>query len=85
MGAEKVGKIEQILHGHTKAVQAVTFSNDGGWLASGGDDQTILVWRLNDPDFPAMGAEEFGENSPKARPTPPSFVQPTWSGDGSCL
>src|SRR5690606_38528340 len=36
--------------GHTKAVQTVTLSKDGAWLASGGDDQTILVWRLSDPD-----------------------------------
>ena len=30
--------------GHTKTVKALSFSNDGKWLASAGEDQTVLVW-----------------------------------------
>lgn len=34
--------------GHTKTVKAVSFSPDGKWLATGGEDQTILIWNTSD-------------------------------------
>src|SRR5215467_3825255 len=39
--------------GHTQSLQALAFSPDGKWLASGGYDKSIIVWNL------ASGREEF--------------------------
>jgi WD40 repeat protein len=33
--------------GHTKIVKAVAYSRDGKWLASAGEDQTILTWNTS--------------------------------------
>lgn len=33
--------------GHTKTIKAVRFSRDGKWLASAGEDQTILIWNTD--------------------------------------
>jgi WD40 repeat protein len=33
-----------ILAGHSAGVNSVVFSPDGQWLASGSDDQTIIIW-----------------------------------------
>ncbi len=47
-------KPDQILRvGHTQSVQALAFSPDGKWLASGGYDKSIIVWNLS------SGREEF--------------------------
>uniref|UniRef100_A0A3P8VS62 Chromatin assembly factor 1, subunit B n=1 Tax=Cynoglossus semilaevis TaxID=244447 RepID=A0A3P8VS62_CYNSE len=37
---------------HTKAVNVVRFSPNGEFLASGGDDAAILLWKLNDSKEP---------------------------------
>lgn len=39
--------------GHTQSVEALAFSPDGKWLASGGYDKSIIVWSLS------SGREEF--------------------------
>jgi len=47
-------KPDQLLRvGHTQSVQALAFSPDGRRLASGGYDQSIIVWNLS------SGREEF--------------------------
>src|SRR5713101_1684610 len=47
-------KPDRILRaGHKGSVQALSFSPDRKWLASGGDDKTIIVWNLS------SGREEF--------------------------
>jgi WD40 repeat protein len=36
------------LTGHTSTVRAVAISPDGSWLATGGDDKTIRIWKTDD-------------------------------------
>ncbi|MCO5184689.1 MAG: hypothetical protein M9965_12215 [Anaerolineae bacterium] len=43
-----------ILHGHKDLVLSVAFSPDGVWLASSGDDQTVRLWQVTDPDAPPL-------------------------------
>lgn len=43
---------------HSKAVNVVRFSPDGELLASSGDDNAILLWKLSDSLAPAVGEEE---------------------------
>ena len=49
--ARKPDKILRV--GHTQSLQALAFSPDGKWLASGGYDKSIIVWNLS------SGREEF--------------------------
>jgi WD40 repeat protein len=35
-----------VLSGHTSWVRCVTFSSDGGSLASGSDDRTVKLWDM---------------------------------------
>lgn len=51
--------------GHTQQVEALAFSPDGKWLASGGYDKSIIVWNL------ASGREEFHLGGLPAPPAPP--------------
>lgn len=53
--------------GHTQPIEALAFSPDGKWLASGGYDKSIIVWNLS------SGREEFhlgGLPVPLAAATP---------------
>jgi WD40 repeat protein len=34
------------LSGHTSSVQTIAFSPDGNTLVSGGDDQVVILWNL---------------------------------------
>src|SRR6267154_5252556 len=51
--------------GHNGSVQALAFSPDGRWLASGGYDKVIIVWNLS------SGREEFRLRGQKDTVTPP--------------
>jgi WD40 repeat protein len=39
-------KVLRVLAGHPKPIDALAFSRDGKWLASGGGARTLLVWDL---------------------------------------
>lgn len=39
---------------HNGAVRAIDFSDDGIWIASGGDDSQLIVWQLSDPNKPVL-------------------------------
>ena len=41
-------RIGQPLTGHTDAVSAVAFAPDGHTLATGGDDDRVIIWNLAD-------------------------------------
>ena len=51
--------------GHNGSVQALVFSPDGRWLASGGYDKVIIVWNLS------SGREEFRLRGQKDAIVPP--------------
>jgi WD40 repeat protein len=40
------GRVVRRLRGHKNAIRSLTFSSDGGILASASDDQSMRVWRL---------------------------------------
>jgi len=44
------------LHGHENSVNALAFSRDGAWLATGGGDGTARLWNLeiSDPANPEV-------------------------------
>ncbi len=47
-------KGEPAFEGHTGTVNAVAFSSDGGWAASGSNDRTIRIWevgRISNPSY----------------------------------
>ncbi|MFQ6039720.1 MAG: FlgD immunoglobulin-like domain containing protein, partial [Candidatus Poribacteria bacterium] len=47
-----------ILHGHKDDVYSVAFSRNGRWLASGSQDGTVLLWRVNLPSpYQPVGAK----------------------------
>jgi hypothetical protein len=64
---------QRTLTGHTDSVIAISWSPDGDWLASGGNDDSLRVWRLE-------GAELFRTFIGNA---PVSAV--SWSSDGTWL
>lgn len=61
-------KPDRILRvGHSEIVEALAFSPDGKWLASGGNDRTIIVWNLS------SGREEFRFEPYKGKAAPQQY------------
>lgn len=48
---DRNGYISKEFIGHTGAVRAVTVSADGKYLASGGEDQSIILWKLSETGY----------------------------------
>jgi WD40 repeat protein len=52
---DKNGYLNKEFMGHTGAVRSVTVSKDGKYLASGGEDQSVIIWKLSETGFaPSM-------------------------------
>lgn len=45
---DKGGLLQKEFVGHSGEVRALAVSEDGRYLASGGEDQTIIIWKLNE-------------------------------------
>ena len=45
---DKNGYLSKEFIGHSGAVRTVTVSEDGKYLASGGEDQSVILWRLSE-------------------------------------
>jgi WD40 repeat protein len=48
---DKSGALSKEFIGHTGAVRTITASADGKYLASGGEDQSIIIWKLSETGF----------------------------------
>src|SRR5688572_1375053 len=48
---DKNGYLNKEFIGHYGAVHSITVSADGRYLASGGEDQTIMVWKLSETGY----------------------------------
>jgi WD40 repeat protein len=46
--------LSTIINAHVGAVTAVAISPDGNTLASGGEDQDIILWNITDPEHPSQ-------------------------------
>ena len=48
------GKILNTLHAHDDLCRSVTFSSQGDFFCSGGDDKKITLWKTNFADRPLL-------------------------------
>lgn len=60
---DRTGYIQKEFIGHTGSVRAVAISKDGKYLASGGEDQSIILWKLSETGFaPSIRSVFEGED-----------------------
>ncbi|KAG6050193.1 Ribosome biogenesis protein erb1 [Claviceps sp. LM77 group G4] len=73
---------QTIFRGHEGRVRSVSFSPDGEWLATGGDDGTVRVWAINGHQewMVKLSAEE-AVDSVKWRPNLTTFILAAASGE----
>jgi centriolar protein POC1 len=50
------GRAAYSLYGHSGAVKSCVFSFAGDYLATGGDDKNLLIWKSN---FSVSGTDEY--------------------------
>lgn len=67
------------LTGHTDKVNAVTFSPDGKWLASGGNDQVLILWDVQEKQEIATLEHILSGGSPS------QIISVAFSPDGKML
>jgi WD40 repeat protein len=58
---DKNGYIHKEFVGHYGAVRTVAVSPDGRYLASGGEDQSIIIWKLSDTGFAPSLRQAFDD------------------------
>ncbi|XP_061697333.1 chromatin assembly factor 1 subunit B isoform X2 [Syngnathoides biaculeatus] len=98
MGADGKAAVEFLsnLARHTKAVNVVRFSPSGEYLASGGDDAAILLWKLNDnkepeqaPVFQEEEDAQLNKESWSVAKTLRGHIEDVydicWTRDGNCM
>ena len=63
---ESMTELKQLI-GHNAAVNTATFSPDGQWLATAGDDNQILLWSVSDLKNPAVAPQPAALNGHTAK------------------
>ena len=62
-------ELKQLI-GHNAAVNTATFSPDGQWLATAGDDNQILLWSVSDLKNPSVVPQPVALNGHTAKGNP---------------
>lgn len=60
---DKAGLLLKDFIGHSGAVRGVSVTSDGAYLASGGEDQTIILWKLSETGAARSLRQEFPDES----------------------
>ena len=70
---ESMTELKQLI-GHNAAVNTATFSPDGQWLATAGDDNQILLWSVSDLKDPSAVPRPVALNGHTAKVIHLEFV-----------
>ncbi|HLZ17777.1 MAG TPA: caspase family protein, partial [Cyclobacteriaceae bacterium] len=60
---DRNGFFQKEFSGHTSGVRAVTVSADGRYLASGSEDQTIIIWKLSETGAAPSLRQKFPDDN----------------------
>ena len=60
---DKAGVLLKDFIGHSGGVRGVSFTDDGTFLASGSEDQTVILWKLSETGAAPSLRQEFADES----------------------